>query len=165
MSINTLKCTSCGASVEYTGEACIVCPYCGTELHFGEVEEKAELEDLRKKKFRKGFKTVNNKSMKKWVKEKRLTFAEIGIVNTIAAILICCGYEAGAYIMIFVLAWCFIGPPYHALSYPCFDDEKGEAVYSRKKIFSQMLFLFLQGMAVFIVSFSVVLLIAALLTL
>ena len=47
MAIDNFRCPSCGADVSYSGEEFGECPYCGSQLHFGELADAEELRKLR----------------------------------------------------------------------------------------------------------------------
>ena len=165
MAINELRCPSCGADVSFDGDADIECPYCGSKLHFKELAEKAELDRLKAEnaetEIRQGNKRYHKKSIEKWKKGNRNTFIIMGAANTLGVALAGCEYETGAFIIVFVLAFFMIAPAYLCLTYPCFDEKKGEPVYSRKQIFSQMLRLYGKALGVLVLTFSIGILIAA----
>lgn len=163
-----LRCPSCGADVSFRGDSLVVCPYCGSQLHFGEFADKAELERLRYEngeyeRYEANAATYKHQ-LKSWRKTAALSLAAAGIIMVVGIVLIAFDYKnAGASLVILAFAGLFFAPMLLGAFYPCFDEKKGEMVSGSGKKAVKILVLYVYAIAIFVVSIILSVIVAAML--
>ena len=157
MSINTLRCPSCGADVSYSGEEFGECPYCGSQLHFGELADADELRRLRSENYEYArqdrVKAEYKKKLKNWTRNKWWTFLGIGVVNMISFVLLSFDYiDVGASLFILAGVGFFLAPAFLGAAFPCLDEETCKIVYGRGKKLKKMLALYGTALTISVLS-------------
>ncbi len=157
MAIDNFRCPSCGADVSYSGEEFGECPYCGSQLHFGELADAEELRKLRSENSEYArqdrVKAEYRKKLKNWTRTKWWTFIAIGVVNMISFVLLSFDYiGVGATLFLFAGIGFLLAPAFLGATFPCLDEEKCEIVYGRGKKLKKILALYGTALTISVLS-------------
>ena len=137
--MDELRCPSCGADVSFRGGDLTVCPYCGSQLHFGSQTDPAELAKLRNINY--GYRQQYSPEAEEYVKKKKKWQTGNGIflgllmlLMVFAELFILFWHKMTGGALIIIAAGIFLVTPIvRGAKYPVRDDADSSASKFGKK--------------------------------